>query len=233
MSPRLRVLGVLASALLAGGCQTLRQQPPHLSGATHWYRDSAEAHAIYQQTYHAAEQSVRMRAAGLRPRSWAVILDVDETVLDNSEYQKELDLAGMDYTESTWNQWVARGAAVPLPGAAGFTSAVRQMQGQVILVTNRSQAQCPVTEENLRKTGIPFDRLLCQTGTEDKNPRFRSVQEGTSEGTAPLQVLAWVGDNIGDFPGLSQDKYDPGEFGTHFFMLPNPLYGSWEGNPAK
>jgi 5'-nucleotidase (lipoprotein e(P4) family) len=233
MSPRLRVLGVLASALLAGGCQALRQEPHHLSGATHWYRDSAEAHAIYEQTYRAAEQSVRMHAAGLPARSWAVILDVDETVLDNSEYQKELDLAGVDYTESTWNQWVARGAAVPLPGAAAFTSAVRQMQGQVILVTNRMQAQCPGTEENLRKAGILFDRLLCQTDTADKNPRFRSIQEGTSEGTAPLQILAWVGDNIRDFPGLSQHEPDLGEFGTRFFMLPNPLYGSWEGNPAK
>jgi predicted secreted acid phosphatase len=45
-------------------------------------------------------------------------------------------------------------------------------------------------------------------------------------------VVAFVGDNIQDFPGQSQAIRERAEeafaeFGARFFVLPNPMYGSW------
>src|SRR5262249_56153808 len=60
----------------------------------HWFRNSAERRALYREIYLGATQSVRVLSSGLAPDSWAVILDVDETVLDNSPYQPPLPLTG-------------------------------------------------------------------------------------------------------------------------------------------
>jgi predicted secreted acid phosphatase len=81
--------------------------------------------------------------------------------------------------------------------------------------------------------------VLCQApGESDKNPRFRRVQSGTAApGVPALTVVAWFGDNILDFPGLSQaSREDPAalaEFGRRYFVLPNPMYGSWTQNPPR
>ena len=78
--------------------------------------------------------------------------------------------------------------------------------------------------------------VLCETDTGEKEPRFRMVEEGTASDTLPpLRIIAWVGDNIGDFPGLDQEARDAvlgtfQLFGDRYFMLPNPMYGSWMGN---
>ena len=78
--------------------------------------------------------------------------------------------------------------------------------------------------------------MLCRpdAGPSDKNPRFEAVARGTA-GLPPLDVVAFVGDNVQDFPELDQAiraRSDEAfaEFGGRFFMLPNPMYGSWERN---
>jgi len=77
--------------------------------------------------------------------------------------------------------------------------------------------------------------ILCdQTGDQDKNPRFDAVLAGTTGSLPPVNVLAWLGDNIRDFPKLTQQS--PGnenDFGNRFFVLPNPMYGSWVNNPQR
>jgi 5'-nucleotidase (lipoprotein e(P4) family) len=214
----------MALALLAA-CQST----PPISGAVHWYRNSAEMKAIYEQTYTLAARELRARAAGKPPGSWAVIMDVDETVLDNSGYVVEFGR----YTPQTWDIWTARQSAPALPGAVRFTRTVREeLGGKVVLVTNREEKACADTGRNLERVGIAYDRILCMGGTSDKNPRFEAVAAGSAD-APPLEVLMWVGDNIQDFPGMSQQQYDLSEFGTRFFALPNPGYGSWEELPRR
>ena len=78
--------------------------------------------------------------------------------------------------------------------------------------------------------------ILCRpdTGPSDKNPRFAAVAAGTTKaGGPPLDVVAFVGDNILDFPNLSQaavkkDDTLLASFGIRYFLLPNPMYGSWQ-----
>ena len=165
---------------------------------------------------------------------WAVILDADETVLDNSEYQRRLAVAHAPFDAKSWTAWVNERAARAVPGAVEFTRRVHALGGRVAIVTNRSMAECDATRDNLRSIGVAADVVLCEPSNEaDKNPRFQRVQEGSaSPGLPALTVVEWLGDNIQDFPSLTQavraDTAALGQFGKRYFMLPNPMYGSWE-----
>jgi 5'-nucleotidase (lipoprotein e(P4) family) len=203
-----------------------------------WTRDSAEHRALLLQVYRAATAHVEREAAARVPGTWAVVLDADETVLDNSLYQLERARAGKPFDAESWRAWCARREAVPLPGAQAFLARVRSLGGKVAIVTNRSAGECPDTEAVFQAHRLAYDAMLCkpEAGPSDKNPRFESVARGTTPaGLPPLEVVAFVGDNIQDFPGLSQalrketdEAFAP--FGARFFVLPNPMYGSWERN---
>ena len=132
--------------------------------------------------------------------------------------------------------WVRRKEATPLPGAAGFLTRVRQLGGRIAIVTNRLESECEDTRVLFQKLQLPFDAMLCRPdkGSSDKNPRFEAVAMGKAPaGPTPLKVIAFVGDNILDFPALAQAARQQGdkalsEFGARFFLVPNPMYGSWE-----
>jgi 5'-nucleotidase (lipoprotein e(P4) family) len=218
------------------------QSPPAAPAqplAVHWFRTAAEQEAIFVQTYRAATARMEALAGGRAAGTWAVILDADETVLDNSTYQKERAEQGLGFTDESWDAWVRRVEATALPGAAAFIARARQLGGRVVLVTNRDEDICDPTRANVVRVGITVDAVLCRVGgVSDKNPRFRAVEEGAVPGIAPAEVLVWVGDNIQDFPALNQQLRGRGEaayalFGDRYFILPNPMYGSFEGNPAR
>jgi 5'-nucleotidase (lipoprotein e(P4) family) len=217
----------------AGGDRTV------LPEAIRWVRASAEHRAIFLQVYGAASARVRDAARGRPAGSWAVIVDADETILDNSEYQKRRAALGAGFTSESWNAWVREEKAAALPGAAAFLALVRELGGRIAVVTNRDEELCAATRRNIDALGLAADMVLCRTGgVSDKNPRFEAVQRGTAaSGIGPLEVVAWVGDNIQDFPALSQDvRHAPesalADFGRRYFMLPNPMYGSWERLPV-
>ena len=197
---------------------------------------SAEYQAIVLQTYRYATAHVEGAAAGRRAGSWAVMLDADETVLNNVVYQLERERAGLPYTAESWNAWVRRREATPVPGAAAFLSRVKSLGGVVAIVTNRLESECEDTRAVFRAHRLAFDAMLCRLdgSPSDKNPRFTAVAAGQFPGAGgPLDVVAVVGDNILDFPSLSQASRLQGEsafadFGVKFFLLPNPMYGSWQ-----
>lgn len=168
--------------------------------------------------------------------TWAVILDADETILDNSEYERRLFVADTEYSDRTWAIWVNERAAPAIPGSVEFTRRVHELGGRVAIVTNRAQMFCDATRANIRSIGIDADVVLCQPpGESDKNPRFERIEQGNAASGVPaLTVVAWVGDNIMDFPHLTQAvRAEPGgvaDFGKRYFILPNPMYGSWQQN---
>lgn len=234
--------------VLAGACATapapsavpraadVRTQPNDV----HWVRTAAEHRAIFIQTFRHATERIRELAADRQRGSWAVILDADETVLDNSEYQRRLAERGGSFDLETWNAWVREAAADTLPGAAGFIRTVRELGGRVAIVTNRDDIVCDPTRRNLRDLGVTVDVVLCQTaGESGKDGRFRAVAEGTTAANLPrLDVIAFVGDNIQDFPSTTQQIRDAApsafdRFGRDWFILPNPMYGSWERLPPR
>ena len=95
----------------------------------HWFRNSAEYRATAIQAYHLATQQIEKAAAGMESGTWAVILDADETVISNLEYQIELAEKHQTHTAEAWRAWVARRAATPLPGAAAFLARTRELGG--------------------------------------------------------------------------------------------------------
>lgn len=232
------VLTVAASACTGAATAARPPQaaPPPVAVplALHWLRGSAEYRAITLEVYRAAGDRLPAAAQGLEAGRWAVVLDADETILDNSEYQRRLVSAGQRFSETTWSAWVRERAAVLVPGAGDFVRRVRALGGRVAIVTNRADSLCAATRENLAALGVDADLVLCQPpGDSDKNPRFERIRNGTAApGWGPLTVVEWVGDNIQDFPALTQTaRDDPGAlalFGVRYFALPNPMYGSWE-----
>lgn len=165
------------------------------------------------------------------------MLDIDETTLDNSPYQQERMELGVGYSPASWRAWVQRRAAPALDGVHAFIDGVKQLGGKVVFVSNRLKStECAATEDNLAAVGLSYDAILCKTTTSDKNPRFVALQNGTAvSGLPALDVILFVGDNILDFPMLSQEmRKQPASafaaFGEDFILLPNPMYGSWEKN---
>jgi 5'-nucleotidase (lipoprotein e(P4) family) len=201
-----------------------------------WVRESAEYHAALIQVYRLATARVEQAAATRPASSWAVILDADETVINNSTYQLERARIGLGFTPDSWNAWVKRREATPLPGAAAFLARVRALGGRIAIVTNRLQSECDDTRAVFDAHRLVFDVMLCRPADapSDKNPRFEAVAAGaTAAGSTALDVVAFVGDNILDFPRMSQAVSKQGapaftEFGVRFFLVPNPMYGSWQ-----
>lgn len=234
-------------AIFLGGCATgagtsssssvtPASAAPELPGALLWVRRSAEYRALAHQAFTLAAAHLRDTVPTLAAGPWGVILDADETVLDNSEYERRRAVLDSAYTEASWAAWVSEAAAPAVPGAVAYTQAVHRMGGRVVIVTNRADALCGPTRTNLDRLGVAPDLVLCQpAGESDKNPRFTRVQRGTASPRLPaLTVVEWLGDNIQDFPGLTQamrgDAAAFAPFGHAFFVIPNPMYGSWQKN---
>jgi 5'-nucleotidase (lipoprotein e(P4) family) len=203
----------------------------------HWFRDSAEYKASARQAYGLAAAALNGALADrYSDVPWTVIMDGDETILDNSQFEKEGWQQGVSYTPARWSAWVQRREAGAVPGAIAFSKKVHDLGGSVVVVTNRAAGDdCNATEDNLKKLGFPYEAIFCQVGTvSDKNPRFQAIQNGTN-GMPAHDVLMWIGDNILDFPNQSQDIRSGGDdafadFGSRFVVIPNPVYGSWQKN---
>ena len=214
--------------------------------AVHWYRDSAESEAIYREVYSLAAQVIKQQvtAQNLKPQQWGIVLDIDETALNNTKWDYERDAQN---NQENWNTFAATGQSLPTPGIKAFIKAIHQLGGYINFVSNRSAYLQTVTEKNLKEQGMYFDQVLLDasnkgTALVDKNPRFNAIINGQAPSKLPAQkIIAWFGDNIQDFPKLYQKqmvKLDPNgkayqNFGTHFFVLPNPIYGSWQANTFK
>jgi 5'-nucleotidase (lipoprotein e(P4) family) len=217
---------------------TLSSSPAgeRLPDSIRWVRGSAEYIAAFEQTYRAAMTRVESTTAQRAPGSWAVVLDTDETILNNAQYQEERARVGLPFSPESWDAWVKRREATPLPGAASFLTRVRALGGRIAVVTNRLESQCADTQAVFARAALIYDVMLCQPDGQpsDKNPRFRMVESGTAfHVSGPIDVIAYLGDNILDFPGLSQAIRTRGadafaDFGVRFFILPNPMYGSWQ-----
>ncbi len=233
-----------AGVRLAGVLNDIYSEPvagpwPKMPNSLHWMRNSAEYKAAAFQTYTVAWTRLRgLKNANELPANgaWAVALDADETVLDNSLYSKE---QRGSYSSATWKAWCEREESQAVPGAAEFLKYVHSLGGKIAIVSNRKLEVLVATKSNLTKLGIPFDVILLKDDTDEKEPRWQKISEGTaSPDFPPLRIVMYFGDNITDFPDLDQaQRFKPaadfGTFGNHYFVLPNPAYGSFEANPRN
>ena len=189
-------------------------------------------------------------SAKLKELPPAIVLDVDETVLDNSAYQARLLRDHSEWSGPSWDQWVASRQARAIPGAVAFIEAVKQSGAAVIYITNRSCAArkgdpqndpCPQrqdTLENLKALGFPAlsgnDLMLLQ----DQRPEWKSSDKRARREyvAKSYRIAMLIGDNLGDLaPDIKKpidqrfqvvDQYRD-LYGTFWFQLANPMYGSW------
>lgn len=229
-NPATQPAPVVATSASPGAASSFRAPT-----AVRWVRDSAEHRALFLQVYRQATAHVEQEALARPAGTWAVVLDADETVIDNSMYQVERAMVDKPFDRDSWRAWTARREAVPLPGAAAFLARVKMLGGVVAIVTNRTETECPDTEAVFLAHGLPFDLMLCKPddAASEKSGRFEAIARGTTPaGLPPLDIVAFIGDNMLDFPNQSQAIRMQGDeafadFGVRFFMLPNPMYGSW------
>lgn len=194
--------------------------------------------ALDDSTWTASIEQAEGGSEGYRDKPPAVVLDVDETVLDNSPYQARLILDDEAYGSESWKSWVREEQAGAVSGALPFTQTAVQKGVQVIYLTNRDGDVEAPTRDNLEALGFPIDdapdAVLTQgekTGWESKTARREWVAER-------YRILLLIGDNFGDFASevdtsLAARRQKSQSFqkywGTRWIVLPNPQYGSWEG----
>ena len=244
---------LLTTAL--AGCQ---QTPPANDqlDAVLWTQTSIEHELIYRQLFANATRQLDIALAdpnwdalplparkltGLPP---AVIVDIDETLLDNVPLNARDIINNQVYSYDRWNTWVEQAKAQALPGSVAFLQAARQKGIKVYYLTNREHSQVAATAENLRLRGFPIEsdaQILaastptghCESAGYRKNCRRQWV-------ASQARVLLMAGDSLGDFVQAEHNTLDAQRkavepyvnwLGQRWFLLPNPSYGNWYSAP--
>ncbi|MFC5582260.1 5'-nucleotidase, lipoprotein e(P4) family [Rhodanobacter terrae] len=259
---------LLALALLAG-CAATAPQPSAVApalrtaavaandnlNAVAWSQTAIEHDMIYLQTYRDAQSRLLTalhdphwdalgktdRVAPLKGLAPAVVLDVDETVLDNSPFAARMVKGGAEYNEAEWAAWCKETRARALPGAVEFTQFAARHGIAVIYISNRAKDLDQATLANLRQAGFPVSgpQAFLGLGTVVDG----CEQDGSEKGcrrqliARHYRVLMQFGDQIGDFVDVIANTADGRRravadylpwVGTRWFVFPNATYGSWE-----
>ena len=171
----------------------------------------------------------------------AVVLDLDETAMDNSAYQTGLVTNGTDFSPKTWDAWVKAEKATAVPGAVEFTQYAESKGVKVFYVTNRSADQEEPTRRNAQALGFPMGGNVDTFLMSKEKPDWGSAKSTRRAAIAKeYRIVLLFGDNFGDF----SDAYNGSEaerlkayeatkerFGRDWLMLANPGYGSFESAP--
>lgn len=244
LAPFLGILLILSCSLATVG-QTPAPAPQpqadndYQEGAVLWTQSSGEVKALAYQAFALArmilDRDLRMSRRSRARR--AVVVDVDETVLDNSRYQATLIKNRQNYNSQTWTEWVNWVEAIAIPGAVEFLRYAASRGVRVFYITNRKLVEKEATAANLKKLGFPDvsnETLLVRTdpNSSNKEPRRRSV-------SARHRIVLLMGDNLNDFAEVFESsktvdsriaavEENKDQFGTRFIVLPNAMYGDWE-----
>jgi len=196
---------------------------------------TSEYKALAYQAFNAASdhlELLKIKNPGIK--DMAVVVDIDETILDNSPYQARLFEINAGY-DSLWNDWCDLVAARPIPGAVEFLSLADSMGYEVFYISNRKLKNVYAsTLKNLHDAGFPMVdtlHLLLRDSSNSKESRRMKVEEN-------YQIVMLVGDNIGDFYEDTEDfqqrestvSANRTQKERKMIVLPNAMYGNWTGS---
>jgi len=245
-------VGLLLSSVAAGLAADTVPENDALN-ATLWESNSVEYRGNTIGAYELAK--IRLDQA-LADKSWsalgqtnvedrlpAVILDADETVLDNGPYEAWLIKTRHDFSSKTWNAWVAAAVAKAVPGAVEFTQYADGKGVKVFYVTNRTADQEEATRRNMAALGFPMggntNTFLMVKGRDDWTQKKGTRRDFVAK---DYRVLLLFGDQYGDFSddfdGSEADReksFDANKahFGHDWIVIANPEYGSFESAPFQ
>ena len=256
--PRRHLAALVMALALAGCAPTLAQDAPasDLLNAVLWMQRSVE----YRATALTAFALARIRLdQGLADPNWtaapreqsgayqslppAIILDVDETIVDNSGYQAWMALKDTTFDPKTWTAFVNSMTSLAIPGALEFARYADAKGVKVFYVSNRTIQEEPATRKNLETLGFPMGGSVDTMLTTRKQPNWTSAK-GTRRAfiAKSYRIVLNIGDNFGDFVDeyrgteaerlkVMEDHRD--RWGREWIMLANPAYGSFESAPFR
>lgn len=256
---RVQLKPILLCAALLASCREPVANLPSQQGRTHesldavlWTQTSAEYDVSAEQAYRLARMQL---SEALKPENarWtaaieqtgpfsdlppAVILDIDEAVLDNSPFEARLIRKGRVFELDAWNAWVGEENATAIPGALGFAKEVEERGVRIFYVSNRTHDVEDSTRRNLRKLGFQVDPDGANILSKGERAEWRSDKRSRREFVARThRILLVVGDDLNDF--VSGTEISPEErvalarryqqhWGVKWVLIPNPVYGRWE-----
>ena len=255
--PTMVVLGSLLAGCASAPSPVIGRETVN---ATLWMQRAAEYRIATEQVYglaaerlattiaapgSAALEQQAMDPARLASLPTAVVVDLDETILDNSFYQARRALAGGEYDEPSWQAWMMEASATAVPGAREFLTAAARAGHRVFYVTNRSCPRrppaagdpCPAktaTRRNLAALGLPDADDPASLLLRGERPEWESSSKVARRAfiAQTHRIVAMAGDDLHDFVDRGEYARRREElaplFGARWFLLPNAMYGSWE-----
>ncbi|MCO4793453.1 MAG: 5'-nucleotidase, lipoprotein e(P4) family [Bacteriovoracaceae bacterium] len=232
------IFSFLLITLLAQGCANYKVKhdntQEYLMASTLWMQNAAEVRALTYQAYNIArlrlDHDLKYNKS---KKKRAVVVDADETVIDNSPYQARNIFRNESYNSKNWSEWIEEAKADAVPGAVDFLSYAASKGVEVFYITNRKIGGFEATLLNLKNLGFPVKRsnLMLRTKGNSKTERRNKVLENH-------RIVLLMGDTLADFTEAFEhkgtadrkkiaDKFRR-EFGRKFIVLPNPMYGDWE-----
>lgn len=237
--------------LLISGCSSQKITPgSHESlNATLWAQTAAEYSAGTRQAYRIASENLNL---ALLDSQWsaaleqstdysnlppAVILDIDQTVLDNSRYNARIITEYGAYSPETFFQWCEEIAATAIPGARDFIDHAVEQGVIIIYYSRRLESMRDCTTKNLKALGfaLPDQKYLL---LNSRLPATKKTQLRTDLASR-FRILLLVGDDLDDFVAGAKIDSDARKilssghadrWGKQWIILPNPMYGGWEAS---
>ncbi|MCM3737345.1 5'-nucleotidase, lipoprotein e(P4) family [Bacillus cytotoxicus] len=200
-----------------------------------WYQTAGETKALYHQGYNIGTLKLDAALAKGTSKKPAVVLDLDETVVDNSPHQAMSVKTGKGYPYK-WDDWINKAEAEALPGAIDFLKYAESKGVDIYYISNRKTNQLDATIKNLERISAPQatkEHILLQEPKEKGKEKRRELVSSTHD------IVLLFGDNLSDFigfDGLSTPDRNKkveelkAQFGEKFIVFPNPMYGDWEGS---
>jgi 5'-nucleotidase (lipoprotein e(P4) family) len=220
----LTLSALISSTLLVVGFksseQILTQQQLNEQSllAVIWLQQSGEYAALTHQSFNFARLAFdKAIAQGIE--NPAIIVDIDETILDNSLYQASLIDSNEQFNYESWSQWVLAQQATAIPGAIDFINYVQNQGGKVFFISDRSEKISETSDHNDLETatianltalgfqGVNEENVLLKgefaqlvEGKLDFSKQFRrdAITSGKVDGIK-YNIVLLIGDNLNDF----------------------------------
>ena len=201
--------------------------------ATFYNYYAAEYKALAYQAFNIGKERLqKIRENDPENKKLAVVVDVDETILNNTPYEARMMLENKGYSSETWTEWCNLAVAEPVPGAVEFLKYADSLGFHIFYITNRKKKFVEEgTLANVKKMGFPqtsSEHFLLREGSRSKTERRHKVLEN-------YEIVLLAGDNLGDLYDDSENFFEreqlmlshKDDFGKKFLVLPNAIYGTW------
>ena len=220
--------------------------PPLLdyqTGGTLYMQKAAEYRALAYQAYNLArwqldadldKNNIKKLSKSERKRPRAVMVDIDETVLDNSPAQAKGIVDAAPFNLKDWYAWGEMRKAKGIPGAVDFLNYATSRGVKVFYASNRDEVQKQATMDNLKGIGlrdVTPENVMLREKESSKDARKVFIEKN-------YRLVLLIGDNLDDFSSTFEKRSIEDRFaeadkfrdiwGKRFIVIPDAMYGTWE-----